>query len=330
MHFFVFVMDRIQLRPALCCRQDRLDFLHPPVAFPDPLPKGLLPAVDIGKPGLQIPDCQDIVLSHVIDDCHKAFKVSRSCFFYSMTVPPCQESFIHPLVKFPVQQIDQIDFLRLHFNLFNSLPEIGKPGCEFQNCVLQESDHCIHCPNLPVQVSDICADPFSFQRHDCGAHVHGRNCVKALPFIRFHTDTFRPSCTFKILILQVFPIMPPYLCVSASVPVNCRNLSDFVFPIWSSYPVSIFIENILLACFGSPVSFLVQGPHGQQNMEMRIVVGRLRVVNSQIYNHPLGGKFLFAVFPGKCNIVLHGKFNRKRDLQSPGKLRVPVWFRCLC
>ena len=323
-------MDRIQFSSALCCRNDCIDLPDPPVSLPDCLPESLFFTPDIGKADLQILHCQDIVLFHVIDNCHKAFKVLKVCFVCRIPIAPGQESLICTLVKFLFQQIDQIDLLRLHFNFFNCLPDISKPGRELQDRILQESDHFIYCADFSVQISDICPDSLSLQGHSRGSHMHCRDYIDSLPFIRLHADTLCPPRAFQILVLQFFPVMPPHLCIAARIPVHSRNLPNLVFSVWAADPVPVFVQYIFLVCFRSPVSIFIQWTHSQQDMEMGVVIWRIWIMNSQVCDHPFGNKFLLAVFSDERNVVFHGQFDRKRDLHSPGKLRVPVRLRRLC
>ena len=246
-----------------------------------------------------------------------------------MTVSPCKEPLVCSLVKFLPQQIDEINFLRFHFNLPDCLPDVDQPGRKFPDRIPKRPDKSVRHLYLAVQVAHICPDSLFLKRCYSRTHMNSRDLVDSLSFVGFHADAFLTACTLQIFVLQDLPVMPPDLCFPAFIPVDCCHFAGFKLSVRSADPVSVLIKQVFLVCFGSPLPIFIQRPNGQQDMEVRVVIWRIRIMDGEVCNHPFRYKLFLAVFLRERDVVFHGKFLRQCDLHPPGKLRVPVFLRGL-
>ena len=90
--------------------------------------------------------------------------------------------------------------------------------------------------------------------------------------------------------------------------------------------LAVLVKVVNLAALGQPLSVFVSGSHGQHDMTMRIVPGRIWVMDCKITAHSLGHKMLLAVFLHHLRIHCGRDFSWQSKNESSGKLRVPLLF----
>ena len=156
--------------------------------------------------------------------------------------------------------------------------------------------HAVSRLNIPVEIADVGFNALAFQSANGGSHVDGRNLIQSLPFIRAHIHSLRTSGKFQIFILNKFPAVPPFLGVVLLVPVNGILLVAFPVAGGKSDTLSVFVKVVNLAALGQPLSVFINGSHGQHDMTMGIVSGRIWVMDCKITAHSLGHKMLSAIF----------------------------------
>ena len=80
------------------------------------------------------------------------------------------------------------------------------------------------------------------------------------------------------------------------VPINSVLLVAFPVAGGKSDTLSVLVKVINLAALRQPLSVFINGSHGQHDMAMGIVSGRIWVMDCKITAHSLGHKMLSAVF----------------------------------
>ena len=121
---------------------------------------------------------------------------------------------------------------------------------------------------------------------------------------------------------------------AASLSVYCKYAGMYKDIFLVAFPsaggqldtLSILIKVINLAALGQPLSVFVNGSHGQHDMAMRIVSGRIWVMDCKVTAHSLGHEMLSAVFLHHLRIHFGRDFSRQGKNESSGKLRVPLLF----
>ena len=89
---------------------------------------------------------------------------------------------------------------------------------------------------------------------------------------------------------------------------------------------AVLVKVINLSALGKPLSIFINGSHGQHDMAMGIVSGRIGVMDCKVTAHSLGHKMLSAVFLHHLRIHFGRDFYRQGKNESSGKLRVPLLF----
>ena len=153
----------------------------------------------------------------------------------------------------------------------------------------------------------------------------GKN-IKPLPLIGAHIHSFGTSGKFQILVLNKLPAVSPFLGMVLLVPINGILLVAFPVAGGKSDTLSVLVKVINLAALGQPLSVFINGSHGQHDMAMGIVSGRIWVMDCKITAHSLGHEMLFAVFLHHLRIHSGRDFSWQGKNESSGKLRVPLLF----
>ena len=180
-------------------------------------------------------------------------------------------------------------FLGRFHNVYNPVPQI-------LNGAADGIHHTVSRLNIPVEIADVGFNALAFQSANGGSHVDGRNLIQSLPFIRAHIHSFGASGKFQILILNKLPAVPPFLGMVLLVPVNGILLVAFPVAGGKSDTLSVLVKVVNLAALRQPLSVFVNGSHGQHDMAMGIVSGRIGVMDCKVTAHSLGHKMLLAVF----------------------------------
>ena len=156
--------------------------------------------------------------------------------------------------------------------------------------------------------------------------MDGRNLIQSLPFIRAHIHSLRTSGKFQILVLNKLPAVSPFLGMVLLVPVNGILLVAFPVAGWKSDTLSVFVKVVNLAALRQPLSVFINGSHGQHDMAMGIVSGRIWVMDCKVTAHSLGHKMLLAVFLHHLRTHFKRHFSWQSNHKSPCKLGVPLLF----
>ena len=213
-------------------------------------------------------------------------------------------------------------FLGRFHNFCNPVPQIADGAADGIH-------HAVSRLNIPVEIADVGFNALAFQSANGCSHVDGRNLIQSLPLIGAHIYSLRTSGKFQILILNNLPAVPPFLGMVLLIPVNGILLVAFPVAGGKSDTLSVFVKVINLAALRQPLSVFVNGSHGQHDMAMGIVSGRIGVMNCKITAHSLGHKMLLAVFLHHLRIHFGRDFSRQGKNESSGKLRVPLFFHFL-
>ena len=108
------------------------------------------------------------------------------------------------------------------------------------------------------------------------------------------------------------------------VPVNSVLLVAFPVAGGKSDTLSVLVKVVNLAVLGQPLSVFINGSHGQHDMAMGIVSGRIWVMDCKITAHSLRHEMLLAVFLHHLRIHCGWGFSRQGNHKSPCKLGVPL------
>ena len=95
----------------------------------------------------------------------------------------------------------------------------------------------------------------------------------------------------------------------------------------SANPVAVLIEHIDVLGFREPMALLVQGSHGQHQVNMRVSVSAVMVI--EIADHSLVNKLFLTVFADQSKVLLIGQFARKCQHHGPRSLGVGLLFSCV-
>ena len=180
-------------------------------------------------------------------------------------------------------------FLGCFHNVCNPISQIA-------DCAADGIHHAVGGFNISVEIANVGFNALAFQSANGGSHVDGRNLIQSLPFIRAHIHSLRTSGKFQILVLNNFPAVSPFLGMVLLVPINGILLVAFPVAGGKSDTLSVLVKVINLAALGQPLSVFINGSHGQHDMAMGIVSGRIWVMDCKITAHSLGHKMLSAVF----------------------------------
>ena len=150
--------------------------------------------------------------------------------------------------------------------------------------------------------------------------MNGGDLVNALCFIGTEVNTLRSAVGFQIFILKVLPPHTPYHSVFAFIPVNGVFLVAFPVAGGETDAFSVLVKVVNLSGFRQPLSVFVHRSHCQQNMSVRIMTGRVGVVNGNVCNHSLGNKKLVAVFFDELHILVGWYLPWNDKMKSSGKL----------
>ena len=204
-------------------------------------------------------------------------------------------------------------FLGCFHNVCNPVPQILDGAADGIH-------HTVGGFNISVEIANVGFNAFAFQRRNGGSHVDGRNLIQSLPLIGSHIHSLRTSGKFQILILNKLPAVSPFLGMVLLVPVNGVLLVAFPVAGGKSDTLSVLVKVINLAALGQPLSVFVNGSHSQHDMAMRIVSGRIWVMDCKVTAHSLGHKMLSAVFLHHLRIHCGRGFSRQSNHKSPCKL----------
>lgn len=86
------------------------------------------------------------------------------------------------------------------------------------------------------------------------------------------------------------PFIPPDFTILAVVPVNRIFLVAFLPAGRKFYPFLVLVKVIDLAALEKSFPTLVHCPHGQHDMNMRVMSRWMRVMDGEINNHAFGNK----------------------------------------
>ena len=181
------------------------------------------------------------------------------------------------------------DFLGRFHNVCNPISQISDGAADGIH-------HAVGGFNISVEIADVGFNALAFQSANGGSHMDGRNLIQSLPFIRAHIHSLRTSGKFQILVLNKLPAVSPFLGMVLLVPINGILLVAFPVAGGKSDTLSVLIKVINLAALGQPLSVFINGSHGQHDMAMGIVSGRIWVMDCKVTAHSLGHKMLSAVF----------------------------------
>ena len=156
--------------------------------------------------------------------------------------------------------------------------------------------------------------------------MDGRNLIQSLPLIRTHIHSLRTSGKFQILILNKLPAVPPFLGMVLLVPVNGILLVAFPVAGGQLDALAVLVKVVNLAALRQPLSVFINGSHGQHDMAMGIVSGRIWVMDCKVTAHSFGHKMLSAVFLHHLRTHFKRHFSWQGNYKSPCKLGVPLLF----
>lgn len=176
-----------------------------------------------------------------------------------------------------------------------ALVQLHNPVTQIADNLFDGLHDAVDLSDFPVEISNVGLDAPAFHCGNGRPHVNRGNLVNALCFVGAQVHTLRAIVSFQILILKVLPAHTPDHSVLAFIPVNGIFLMAFPVAGGETDAFSVFVKVVNLSRFRQPLSVIVQGSYCQQKMGVRIVSGRVRVVDGKIHNHSLGHKKLVAV-----------------------------------
>ena len=154
--------------------------------------------------------------------------------------------------------------------------------------------------------------------------MDSRDNIKPLPFIRAEIHSLRAVVGFQIAVLDDLPFMPPDFTILLVVPVNGIFLVAFPSAGRKFYPFPVLVKVINLVALGKPFPMLVHCPHGQHDMGVGIVSGRIGVMDGKIHAHSFGNKLLVAELPDKGGVLVGRYLSGNGKHPPPCKLGVPL------
>ena len=117
----------------------------------------------------------------------------------------------------------------------------------------------------------------------------------------------------------------PDFSVSAVIPVHRVHLVRFPAPLLpGGDAIAVRIEIVRESALGCPAPVLLQGAHGQHDMNMRVAVPF--IVKSHVGAHALIHKGFLHKLADECDVLLVRQLGRKRQLHRAGQLGIALCF----
>ena len=157
--------------------------------------------------------------------------------------------------------------------------------------------------------------------------MDGGYLVDALSFIGLHADALRTIGSFQVSVLNVLPGLSPCFGIVTVIPIGSEDFSELPLAVLALDPVAFFIKDILAVTLRQPVPLFVQSSHGQHDVDVRIVIRGIGIVNGNIGYHAFGNELVLNILADHFVAGLQRKLSGKSDMQLPRHLRVPVGLR---